>query len=75
MKAKSPTDYVPNKELKKSFYPRNDIDDAKKEITKAFVKSIGPRANNIIRIERTKGKQLMIPRKNITLDEKGNPPL
>jgi len=72
-KAKTPNDYVENKELKKAFSPRNDIDDAKKEIVKSF-KVIGSRASKIINIERGKGKMLMIPKKNIKVNETGTSP-
>jgi hypothetical protein len=72
-KAKTPNDYVENKELKKAFSPRDDIDDAKKEIVKSF-KVIGSRASKIINIERGKGKMLMIPKKNIKVNETGTSP-
>lgn len=61
---KEGTLYVPNKELKKA---RGDLDDAKKEIIKAFTKVIGQRAKKIIKIETGVGKKLMIPNKNISL--------
>lgn len=61
---KKDTLYVPNKELKKA---RGDLDDAKKEIIKAFTRVIGQRAKKIIKIETGVGKKLMIPNKNISL--------
>ncbi len=61
---KKDTLYVSNKELKKA---RRDLDDAKKEIIKAFTKVIGQRSKKIIKIETGVGKKLMIPNKNINL--------
>jgi hypothetical protein len=62
---------VDNSVLKKAY---RHTDEAKKEISKAFVNSIGARGKEIIKVENGVGKKLMLPKKNIKLTVNKPPP-